>query len=56
MKGQVEEWRPPGVALERGAKPTHRRGLSGVQGGGPRAGAGPGSGSAGGCSDILPGN
>lgn len=54
--GQLEESRAPVAALEWGPRPTHRRGLSGVRGGAPRAGAAPGcgSGSAGGCLGILP--
>lgn len=54
--GQAEESWAPVAALEWGPRPTHQRGLSGVQDDAPRAGAEPGCGSesAGGCLGILP--
>lgn len=50
-RGMVMESRGPVAALEWRPRPTHRRGLSGVRGDAPRAGAVPGCGSgfAGGC-------
>lgn len=55
-RGRAEESGAPVAELERGPRPTHRRGLSGLRGDAPRAGAAPGcgSGSAGGCWGIPP--